>query len=135
MFSYQGSCRSLSSDSFNILSNCIRSVKNFFLFLLSPTGQLRYSTTFIYRLSTIFYKFFQLFSPLTFRHYIWYFYPILSTSLPGIYKNYRELPVVFADDIERRRRDLNPRAATNDLLPFQGSPFGQLGYFSKMSAI
>ena len=36
---------------------------------------------------------------------------------------------VFA---ERRRRDLNPRAATNDLLPFQGSPFGQLGYFSKL---
>ncbi len=35
------------------------------------------------------------------------------------------------DNIERRRRDLNPRAATNDLLPFQGSPFGQLGYFSK----
>lgn len=34
---------------------------------------------------------------------------------------------------ERRRRDLNPRAAINDLLPFQGSPFGQLGYFSKMS--
>ena len=27
---------------------------------------------------------------------------------------------------------MNPRAATNDLLPFQGSPFGQLGYFSKM---
>ena len=36
---------------------------------------------------------------------------------------------VFA---ERRRRDLNPRAATNDLLPFQGSPFGQLGYFSRL---
>ena len=33
--------------------------------------------------------------------------------------------------IERRRRDLNPRAAINDLLPFQGSPFSQLGYFSK----
>ena len=33
--------------------------------------------------------------------------------------------------LERRRRDLNPRAAINDLLPFQGSPFGQLGYFSK----
>ena len=29
--------------------------------------------------------------------------------------------------IERRRRDLNPRAATNDLLPFQGSPFNLLG--------
>ena len=28
---------------------------------------------------------------------------------------------------ERRRRDLNPRAATNDLLPFQGSPFSHLG--------
>ena len=34
--------------------------------------------------------------------------------------------------LERRRRDLNPRAAINDLLPFQGSPFGQLGYFSKL---
>ena len=33
--------------------------------------------------------------------------------------------------MKRRRRDLNPRAAVNDLLPFQGSPFGQLGYFSK----
>ena len=33
----------------------------------------------------------------------------------------------------RRRRDLNPRAAINDLLPFQGSPFGQLGYFSMSS--
>ena len=29
--------------------------------------------------------------------------------------------------VERRRRDLNPRAATNDLLPFQGSPFNHLG--------
>ena len=28
---------------------------------------------------------------------------------------------------KRRRRDLNPRAAINDLLPFQGSPFGLLG--------
>ena len=33
--------------------------------------------------------------------------------------------------VKRRRRDLNPCAAINDLLPFQGSPFGQLGYFSK----
>ena len=31
----------------------------------------------------------------------------------------------------RRRRDLNPRAAINDLHPFQGCPFGQLGYFSE----
>ena len=30
---------------------------------------------------------------------------------------------------------MNPRAATNDLLPFQGSPFGQLGYFSELKTI
>ena len=33
--------------------------------------------------------------------------------------------------VKRRWRDLNPRTAINSLLPFQGSPFGQLGYFSK----
>ena len=33
----------------------------------------------------------------------------------------------FSVFTERRRRDLNPRAATNDLLPFQGSPFSHLG--------
>ncbi len=27
---------------------------------------------------------------------------------------------------------MNPRAAINDLLPFQGSPFSQLGYFSTL---
>ena len=27
---------------------------------------------------------------------------------------------------------MNPRAAINDLHPFQGCPFGQLGYFSKV---
>ena len=37
---------------------------------------------------------------------------------------------MFVTSFSRRRRDLNPRAAINDLLPFQGSPFGQLGYFS-----
>ena len=26
---------------------------------------------------------------------------------------------------------MNPRAAVNDLHPFQGCPFGQLGYFSE----
>ena len=35
----------------------------------------------------------------------------------------------------RRRRDLNPRAAINDLHPFQGCPFGQLGYFSKTERV
>ena len=27
---------------------------------------------------------------------------------------------------------MNPRAAINDLHPFQGCPFGQLGYFSEL---
>lgn len=34
---------------------------------------------------------------------------------------------VFKKFFKRRRRDLNPRAAINDLLPFQGSPFSHLG--------
>ena len=33
----------------------------------------------------------------------------------------------FLIGTERRRRDLNPRAAINDLHPFQGCPFGLLG--------
>ena len=33
----------------------------------------------------------------------------------------------YFSDIQRRKRDLNPRAAINDLLPFQGSPFSLLG--------
>ncbi len=28
---------------------------------------------------------------------------------------------------------MNPRAAVNDLHPFQGCPFGQLGYFSELN--
>ena len=50
---------------------------------------------------------------------------ILSNSFAFV-KNFFQL--FFK--VERRRRDLNPRAAINDLLPFQGSPFSQLGYFS-----
>ena len=100
----------LSSDSFNSLSKLISFVKNFFIFLLSPTGQLRYSTIYFYHLSTVFYKFFQLFLQVSSKYYIWYFYMILSTSLPWIYKNYRIIPVVSADNIKRRKRDLNPRA-------------------------
>ena len=30
---------------------------------------------------------------------------------------------------------MNPRAAINDLHPFQGCPFGQLGYFSEQKHI
>ena len=35
--------------------------------------------------------------------------------------------ILCKDLTKRRRRDLNPRAAINDLLPFQGSPFNRLG--------
>ena len=35
---------------------------------------------------------------------------------------------------KRRRRDLNPRAAINDLLPFQGSPFSLLGTSPKSAS-
>ena len=38
-----------------------------------------------------------------------------------------ERMLVIRQPFSRRRRDLNPRAATNDLLPFQGSPFNHLG--------
>ena len=37
------------------------------------------------------------------------------------------LKVVLRSFLKRRRRDLNPRVAINDLLPFQGSPFSHLG--------
>ena len=36
---------------------------------------------------------------------------------------------------KRRKRDLNPRAAINDLLPFQGSPFSLLGISPCVSTI
>ena len=36
---------------------------------------------------------------------------------------------------ERRRRDLNPRAAINDLHPFQGCPFSLLGTSAKKQSL
>ena len=55
LFSYQGSCRSLSSDSFNILSNPFRFVKNFFYFPVSlfhfPFGPLQATPCIIYHIS------------------------------------------------------------------------------------
>ena len=38
-----------------------------------------------------------------------------------------KIPFLNSVSNKRRRRDLNPRAAINDLLPFQGSPFSRLG--------
>ena len=45
----------------------------------------------------------------------------------------RELSLVSTLFTQRRRRDLNSRAAINDLLPFQGSPFSHLGTSPKAS--
>ena len=56
-------------------------------------------------------------------------YHILSTVSSTFLKFFIFFKI---QNFKRRRRDLNPRAAINDLLPFQGSPFGQLGYFSKL---
>ena len=36
---------------------------------------------------------------------------------------------------QRRRRDLNPRAAINDLHPFQGCPFSLLGTSAKKQSL
>ena len=63
------------------------------------------------------------FSATCLDYHIWL--PLSTTFL-----NFLEI-IFFSENSKRRRRDLNPRAAINDLLPFQGSPFGQLGYFSR----
>ena len=49
----------------------------------------------------------------------------LSTPFLIFFRNFFE--VFFESISKRRKRDLNPRAAINDLLPFQGSPFSLLG--------
>ena len=54
-------------------------------------------------------------------------FPTVCQELFQLFQNF-----FIQEVLKRRRRDLNPRAAINDLLPFQGSPFGQLGYFSKL---
>ena len=96
------------SDNFYILSWVIRFVNNFFenllfSFCFQPKA-LSYYHAYIF-MSSVFLIFFNIFCMI-------------------------QIQTLFG--FERRRRDLNPRAATNDLLPFQGSPFGQLGYFSKL---
>ena len=55
----------------------------------------------------------------------------IISFVQSVVKNFFELFRHYFLPCERRRRDLNPRAAINDLHPFQGCPFGQLGYFSE----
>ena len=89
------------------------------------TSQLRHNIILTTKLSRVFLKFFRLFLK---PQYLYFFQPHL-TKFSLIF--HKILPTIFIQFYgNRRRRDSNPRAAINDLLPFQGSPFGQLGYFS-----
>ena len=141
MFSYQGSfLLFFSSDSFYILSKAFLFVKNFFNFFQS------YLVAFQQQAYLYYHKLFRLsriFSILFLCRFSRISLNSLSFSF-SLVKNFfilfRHFSVVFQlvkipflNSVlnKRRRRDLNPRAATNDLLPFQGSPFSQLGYFSK----
>ena len=45
----------------------------------------------------------------------------------------RTFLIFFMKQNQRRNRDLNPGAATNDLLPFQGSPFSLLGISPRLT--
>ena len=56
---------------------------------------------------------------------------ILSHSLSFVNNFFIYFSKLFLFKRERRKRDLNPRAAVNDLLPFQGSPFSHLGISPK----
>ena len=130
-----------SSDSFYILSKAFLFVKNFFNFFQS------YLVAFQQQAYLYYHKLFYLsriFSILFLCRFSRISLNSLSFSF-SLVKNFfilfRHFSVVFQlvkipflNSVlnKRRRRDLNPRAAINDLLPFQGSPFGQLGYFSKL---
>ena len=137
LFSYQGSfLLFFSSDSFYILSKAFLFVKNFFNFFQS------YLVAFQQQAYLYYHKLFHLsrfFSILFLCRFSRISLNSLSFSL-SLVKNFfilfRHFSVVFQlvkipflNSVlnKRRRRDLNPRAATNDLLPFQGSPFNHLG--------
>ena len=137
MFSYQGSfLLFFSSDSFYILSKAFLFVKNFFNFFQS------YLVAFQQQAYLYYHKLFRLsriFSILFLCRFSRISLNSLSFSF-SLVKNFfilfRHFSVVFQlvkipflNSVlnKRRRRDLNPRAATNDLLPFQGSPFSHLG--------
>ena len=118
LFSYQGSLP-FSSDSFDILSCPKPFVKNFFYFF-QPLSRSSFSLS-------------QATTPL-----LYHIFSGLSSTFLFIFSSFFEdlilwqkiKQAVLLTCFKRRRRDSNPRAAINDLLPFQGSPFGQLGYFS-----
>ncbi len=79
-------------------------------------------------LSRTFFKFFRLFSSFVMSLLVeallfYHCYFVLSRTFFKFFRFFR--------NNKRRKRDLNPRAAINDLLPFQGSPFSLLGISPK----
>ena len=130
-----------SSDSFYILSKAFLFVKNFLTFLkLSNcffSNKLIYNTISFFICQELFSVLFSLFrfsrislNSLSFSLSFVKNFFILFRHFTVVIQPVK-IPFLNSVSNKRRRRDLNPRAATNDLLPFQGSPFGQLGYFSK----
>ena len=78
------------------------------------------------RLSTTFLIYFLLFCLTRLSHATALLDYHISFSLSTTF--FKIFPILFdMFSNQRRKRDLNPRAATNDLLPFQGSPFSLLG--------
>ena len=69
------------------------------------------------------------------RTFLIYFVDPFFIRTAATFKSYHVLSclsslfskVFLGRNIQRRRRDLNPRAAINDLLTFQASPFSHLG--------
>ena len=69
------------------------------------------------------------------RTFLIYFVDPFFIRTAATFKSYHVLSclsslfskVFLGWNIQRRRRDLNPRAAINDLHPFQGCPFNLLG--------
>ena len=131
-------CRSFKATALIFYQSAFRLSRTFFFFCCPPAGQLRHNTTFVRHLSTVFLQVFATFpAHLQLILYVVFLHDIIHNLTFNIQKlpEFSSSFGMISENIKRRRRDLNPRAATNDLLPFQGSPFGQLGYFSKMSAI
>ena len=110
LFSYQGSLLSHFASAINIISNLFDVVNTFFNFLFC---------FFIASTDTI------LSNPFDFVNTFFIFFK--KVFLAFVTMQRINFHAYHSPTDKRRRRDLNPRAAINDLLPFQGSPFSHLG--------
>ena len=73
---------------------------------------------------------------------IWFWRPTFyRLNYTPTYKFYNKYIIILKTVLvnifvsKRRKWDLNPRAAINDLLPFQGSPFNHLGISPNWSTL